>query len=209
MFVRNAATRKERCNIPKKFFLKVGDPPDSMLTSKNNQTCIESEHPSVFICDKMPKDEGIARVTHRKITKKLKQIKKRIRKEKRRKKLKRKMRAEKDKPKRKWSGGSSARHKKGKWKKGKRKKRKFKKGKWKKGKWKRGMELKKEKWKRGMEWNGKWKKGGNKMKMMFRTKKKRRDDVIEDYEYMNVYDDENLDDQKIEAEKDKILIVER
>ena len=65
------------------------------------------------------------------------------------------------------------------------------------------MELKKEKWKRGMEWNGKWKKGGNKMKMMFRTKKKRRDDVIEDYEYMNVYDNENLDDQKIEAEKDK------
>ena len=203
MFVRNAATRKERCNIPKKFFLKVGDPPDSMLTSKNNQTCIESEHPSVFICDKMPKDEGIARVTHRKITKKLKQIKKRIRKKKRRKKLKKKMRAEKNKTKRKWSGGSSARHKKGKWKKGKRKKRKFKKGKWKKGKWKRGMELKKEKWKRGMEWNGKWKKGGNKRKMMFRTKKKRRDDVIEDYEYMNVYDDENLDDQKIEAEKDK------
>ena len=200
MFVRNAATRKERCNIPKKFFLKVGDPPDSMLTSKNNQTCIESEHPSVFICDKMPKDEGIARVTHRKITKKLKQIKKRIRKEKRRKKLKKKMRAEKNKPKRKWSLGSSARHKKGKWKKGKRKK--------------------------GMGWNGKWKKGRNKKKMMNRRKKKRRnflrsdvspnEDVGDadfvgygDDEYMNVYDDENLDDQKIEAQKDENVDVER
>ena len=110
------------------------------------------------------------------------------------------MRAEKNKPKRKWSLGSSARHKKGKWKKGRRKK--------------------------GMGWNGKWKKGRNKKKMMNRRKKKRRnflrsdvspnEDVGDadfvgygDDEYMNVYDDENLDDQKIEAQKDENVDVER
>ena len=75
MSVRDAASRKERCNIPKKYFLKIGDPPDSMLTSKNNKTCIKSDHPSVFICDKEP-EQGQARITHRKITKKLKNIKK-------------------------------------------------------------------------------------------------------------------------------------
>ena len=52
-----------------------------MLTSKNNKTCIKSDHPSVFICDKEP-EQGQARITHRKITKKLKNIKKKEKKKK-------------------------------------------------------------------------------------------------------------------------------
>ena len=92
--LRDAATREERCNIPKKYFLKIGQPPDSMLTSKNNKTCIESDHPSIFICDTQPESDH-ERNSHRKLTDQLKIIKKRgknrkskINKKKREKKLK-------------------------------------------------------------------------------------------------------------------------
>lgn len=74
---RDAATREERCNIPKKYFLKIGYAPDSELTAKNRETCLESEHPSVLICDTEPDNEH-ARGTHRKVTNKLKMIKKRF-----------------------------------------------------------------------------------------------------------------------------------
>ena len=114
-FTRDAATREERCNIPKKYFLKIGDPPDSMLTSKNNKTCIESENPSVFICDKEPENEH-ARVTHRKITQKLRKIKKKIRRRKLKIKRRQRQRAEKKKNKKRKGRGRNRKKKSGRWK---------------------------------------------------------------------------------------------
>ena len=69
-----------------------------MLTAKNNKTCIKSDHPSVFICDKEP-EHGQARITHRKITRKLKNLKKKERKRKKKWKRQKRLRAERMKKK--------------------------------------------------------------------------------------------------------------
>ena len=56
-----------------------------------NKSCMESEHPSIFICDKIPGDDH-SRQTHFRITEQLREIKKREKKRKlRRNKRKTKM----------------------------------------------------------------------------------------------------------------------
>ena len=92
LLVREAATKEEACNTPKKYFLKIGEPPDSNLTAKMNKSCVDSEHPSIFICDKTPGDEH-SRKSHFRITKLLREIKKREKKR----KLKRSQKAKKSK----------------------------------------------------------------------------------------------------------------
>ena len=92
LLVREAATKEEACNTPKKYFLKIGEPPDSNLTAKMNKSCVNSEHPSIFICDTTPGDEQ-SRKSHFRITKLLREIKKREKKR----KLKRGKKAKKSK----------------------------------------------------------------------------------------------------------------
>ena len=72
--------------------MKIGEPPDSNLTAKMNKSCVDSEHPSIFICDKTPGDEQ-SRKSHFRITKLLREIKKREKKR----KLKRSQKAKKSK----------------------------------------------------------------------------------------------------------------
>ena len=114
-----ASTRSELCGVPRKLFTKLDSPPDKALTDRMYESCLNSSHPSVYICPREPETSD-ARKLHQVVKMKLKKIEMREQWKERR---KRKRRGNK---KRKKSNGKS--------KKRKCKNKKSKKNKWKNGK---------------------------------------------------------------------------
>ena len=85
---REASTKEEWCNIPRKKYLKMGKVPVPKLTTRMYKPCMRSDHPSVHICPKQPRSKQ-ARKTHKLVKSKLEKIKKNMKKRKRRKGRKR------------------------------------------------------------------------------------------------------------------------
>ena len=85
----SASTRSELCGVPKKQFTKLDSPPDKALNDKMYKTCLDSKHPSIYICPKEPETTD-ARKLHQVVKQKLKKIeRKEKRKERRRSKIRR------------------------------------------------------------------------------------------------------------------------
>ena len=85
----SASTRPELCGVPRKRFTKLDSPPDKALTDRMYETCLDSKHPSIYICPKEPETTD-ARKLHRVVKKELKKLeRKEKRKERRRSKIRR------------------------------------------------------------------------------------------------------------------------
>ena len=85
----SASTRSELCGVPRKRFTKLDSPPDKALTDRMYETCLDSKHPSIYICPKEPETTD-ARKLHQVVKQKLKKIeRKEKRKERRRSKIRR------------------------------------------------------------------------------------------------------------------------
>ena len=98
LYYRNAPTKKEYCESPRKRFVKLNQAPDPTLTSKRRHgICKKSAHPNIHICKKKPNTKFV-RKSHRIIKRLLKKI---MKKEKQRGKwIKRNNRKERNKNKR-------------------------------------------------------------------------------------------------------------
>ena len=86
----SASTRSELCGVPKKRMTKLDSPPDKALTDRMYKTCLDSKHPSIYICPKEPKTTD-GRKLHRVVKKKLKKLERKEKRKERRKSKRRGM----------------------------------------------------------------------------------------------------------------------
>ena len=80
---REASTKEEWCQLPKKKYLKIGKETDPKLTTKMYKSCMKSDHPNVHICDKLPGTKR-ARKIHKLVKSELKKLRKKNQRRKRR-----------------------------------------------------------------------------------------------------------------------------
>ena len=86
----SASTRSELCGVPKKRMTKLDSPPDKALTDKMYKSCLDSKHPSIYICPKEPETTD-ARKLHRVVKKELKKLERKEKRKERRKSKRRGM----------------------------------------------------------------------------------------------------------------------
>ena len=88
----SASTRSELCGVPRKLLMKPDSPPDRLqaLTDRMYETCLDSKHPSIYICPKEPETTD-ARKLHRVVKKELKKLERKEKRKERRKSKRRGM----------------------------------------------------------------------------------------------------------------------
>ena len=79
----SASTKSEMCDVPRKLFTELDSPPVAVLTALMYESCLNSSHPSVYICKHQPETKK-AKTRHRRVKRQLRLIQKRKKRRKKR-----------------------------------------------------------------------------------------------------------------------------